>query len=106
MANFFNCVEEEYIAEKLRSLKLTDMITDHDKYPDGISKIMDLVSKRHPELIRPMHDFVKPFVSHSYLGVRIAATAMSGQHLRYIQVVSLNYFYTVFFNWFISRCTE
>lgn len=88
LKSFFECEEEtaDTLGKAEKSVaNLYTMMSNPTQYSNAIAQIMGHVCTLHPELINEMHQFVIGFMNKAYLGHRIAATAMSAEHLMYSQ---------------------
>jgi hypothetical protein len=75
LKNFLVCVEDEEVLEKLDKNGVIDKCIGN-QHADGIQDVLEAICKAHPEQIKPMFDFVKPFIIRTFLGQRVAATSM------------------------------
>lgn len=75
LKNFFDCIDADDISDELTEEGTWDKLVGKE-YPEAIKKVMRLVCKEQPNLVKEMFDFVKGFASRPHEGIRVAATCL------------------------------
>ena len=70
LKNFFKCVEEESITQKLETDNIWNDLLHSKSYPEVIKVITNLVCEKHEDMIKDIFENTKNFISRNYLGHR------------------------------------
>nr|CAG4715342.1 unnamed protein product [Naegleria fowleri] len=62
-----------------------EMLLQKTQYGDAVQSILERICKSGTEYVRPMFEYVKPFISRTFIGQRVIATCIVSVLLNHIQ---------------------
>jgi len=64
---------------------VVDGLIQKKMYADSVQSVLEVICKENPEQVRPMFEYVKQFISRTFIGQRVIATCIVSVLLNHIQ---------------------